>query len=84
MEPGDEDDLRNNQHLLNVARREDPHPAVLPVCWACGNNARVSPNIRLSACARCNAEGKEDVARYCDTNCQRMDWKHHKEVCHST
>lgn len=87
VKPGCEDEnLQNNQHMLNVAKREDAGrpPVVLPVCWSCGNNARASPNIRLFACAKCNAERKEDVARYCNRTCQERDWKHHKESCHST
>jgi hypothetical protein len=46
-----------------------------PNCFFCGaTNAASAPLLDCSACL---------TASYCDTSCQRADWKSHKPVCKS-
>ena len=46
-------------------------------CWKLRNKAN------LKRCARCVANGtnNEYVVRYCDKECQKMNWKRHREIC---
>lgn len=81
--PGDTD-LADNQDKLREARRGGNPPSALRVCWACGKNGTANPGIKLLACARCNAQGKAEVAHYCGAACQKADWKHHKKACHDS
>jgi MYND finger len=47
------------------------------VCYACGatGSAHAPKAEKLLACQGCNH------LRYCSRNCQRRDWKSHKELC---
>ena len=39
------------------------------LCWAC-----FTPGDKLKYCSKCK------IAKYCNQNCQRQDWKVHKEL----
>ncbi|CAG9568823.1 MYND finger domain-like protein [Leishmania major strain Friedlin] len=44
-------------------------------CFHCHKGARGAATVPLQRCSRCK------VAKYCSVECQKADWKVHKQVC---
>jgi hypothetical protein len=46
-----------------------------PICRPCGKNPTQNPEIKFKRCGTCQ------TVYYCSRECQRNDWKKHKEIC---
>jgi hypothetical protein len=57
--------------IMRDALNKESYNKYIALCASCGQ----SPNHELKVCSQCN------VARYCDSNCQKIHWKVHKREC---
>ncbi|KAJ7148884.1 hypothetical protein C8R46DRAFT_916588, partial [Mycena filopes] len=56
-----------------LPRTQETYP-MSASCLVCNNEASESRK-SLKKCARC------ELTRYCSVDCQRQDWKRHKDCC---
>ncbi|EPY29578.1 MYND finger domain-like protein [Strigomonas culicis] len=68
--------LAEAQYMMDmeIATTAQGQPG-LGKCFKCGT--RAAPGTALMRCSRCK------VAKYCSAECQKSDWKFHKQVCAS-
>jgi hypothetical protein len=66
-----EDELTTRERVHNSPKPEEQRPMSVKKCNYCGAKDK-----KFSRCARCR------TALYCNSTCQKADWKTHKNDCH--
>ncbi|GKU17837.1 unnamed protein product [Fusarium langsethiae] len=57
---------------ISSSHRHSPTPPTMACCTVCKKG---EPEVTLKRCAKCSSES------YCSRECQKNDWKQHKQVC---